>query len=73
MFIFIEEEYFQYFKENTSELPLLYYRIKRDLEDIWEFTDGILHDEYDEKEQIEVLGHVRRILIHLSRDMSSCK
>ncbi|MGL6173649.1 MAG: phosphotransferase family protein [Cellulosilyticaceae bacterium] len=68
LFAFCEEEYFHYFKEDTNEMALFYYVIRRDLEDIWEFLSSMLNNEYNLEEQMEVFGHMKRILEHLSKE-----
>ena len=66
LFCFSEQEYFPAFSEQTNENAILYYVIHRDLEDIWEFLNSILHNEYNKEEQEEVLAHLKRIYNHLS-------
>lgn len=65
LFTFCEESYFPLFSGNANENALLYYVIRRDLEDIYEFLNRVLHHEYLPDEENEVYGHVVRILNHL--------
>lgn len=66
LFSFSEKTYFHNFSDNVNKTALLYYTIRRDLEDIWEFLNSVIHEEYDTSEQTQVLGHVKRIFKHLS-------
>lgn len=65
LFSFYEEPYFSLFADSFHEEAMRYYIIRRDLEDIWEFLNNLLHGEYGMPEQDEVFGHVKRIFRHM--------
>lgn len=65
LFAFCEAPYFRLFKERTNPKSLLFYLIRRDLEDIWEFLRTVLYDGAGKEEQDEIYGHVVRICGHL--------
>lgn len=53
------------FCRGANAQALAYYRMRRDLEDIFEFCQSLVNGEYSVEEQRTVYGHMERILGHL--------
>ena len=53
------------FCRGANAQALAYYRMRRDLEDIFEFCQSLVNGEYSVEERRTVYGHMERILGHL--------
>ena len=62
LFIFADADCSPMFCKEANADAVAYYKIRRDLEDIWEFLRGLLREEYDKEVQAEVYCHLTRIL-----------
>lgn len=67
LFLFCEEPYFPLFREPSDNGLLLYYLVRRDLEDLWEFCRTLLSGQYHKSEVRVLLGHTERIAAHTAR------
>lgn len=61
LFIFADADYSSIFSKETNADAVTYYKIKRILNDKWEFLRGLLREEYDEEGPEEVYSHLTRI------------
>ncbi len=66
LYSFSEKEDLAHLAERADETAMLYYTVRRDLEDIYEFLRSVLNHEFSADEEDEVYGHVCRILLHLA-------
>ncbi len=66
LYAFAEKEDLAHLAEDTDGDAVLYYTVRRDLEDIYEFLRSVLNREFSAREEDEVYGHVCRILLHLA-------
>ncbi len=65
LFLFCEEPFFPLFREPAGRELLLYYQVRRDLEDLWEFCRAFAAGEFAGEAAQDVVGHTRRIAAHV--------
>lgn len=65
LFAFCQQPALQDLTADAHPIALLFYILRRDLEDIHEFLSSLLERDYTPAQQEEVYGHLQRILQHL--------